>query len=60
MFSNTVGSHINGQVKNLVVPLTKRIDKKQYRDTIYDVLRTLEENGVLKYQYLRVLKLTKQ
>jgi len=29
-----------------VVPLTKRLDKKGYRDPIYEVLRALEENGV--------------
>ncbi|KAM3127410.1 hypothetical protein pb186bvf_020491 [Paramecium bursaria] len=44
-FSNTVGSHLNAHVKNLIVPLTKRIDKKNYREKINQVLRVLEENG---------------
>jgi hypothetical protein len=49
MLSDCVGSHINGQVKNLVVPLTRKMERKEYRDRIFDVLRSLEENGVYFY-----------
>ena len=39
MLSNKVGSHLNTHLKNLVVPLVKRMDKKDFRDKIFDTLR---------------------
>lgn len=46
LLSNTVGSHLNPHLKNLLVPLTKRMDKKDYKEKVFDVLRTIQDNGV--------------
>jgi hypothetical protein len=45
LLSEKVGPNLNPHVKNLLVPIVKRLNDKKYRDKVYEVLRTFEENG---------------
>ncbi|CAK57672.1 unnamed protein product (macronuclear) [Paramecium tetraurelia] len=54
LLSNTIGSHLNSHLKNLLVPLSKRMDKKNQKEIISDVLRQIQDNGVMTlYHYLK-------
>jgi hypothetical protein len=43
--SNSVGPNLNPHLKNLLVAIVKRLNDKKFRDKVYEVLRTFEENG---------------
>ncbi|CAD8107624.1 unnamed protein product [Paramecium sonneborni] len=45
LLSNNIGSHLNSHLKNLLVPLSKRMDRKNQKEIIQDVLRQIQENG---------------
>lgn len=43
--SNLTGPHMNPHLKNLLVPVSKRMMDKKFRDKITTALQTLEQNG---------------
>ncbi|KRW98734.1 Armadillo-type fold [Pseudocohnilembus persalinus] len=43
--SNSVGPNLNIHIKNLLVPVIRKVQNKKYRDKIYEFLNILEENG---------------
>lgn len=43
--STLAGPHLNSQLKNLLVPVSKRMMDKKFRDKITTALQSLEQNG---------------
>ncbi|CAC5380791.1 PACRG-like protein [Mytilus coruscus] len=43
--SNLTGPHLNPHLKNLLVPVSKRMMDKKFRDKITTALQTFEQNG---------------